>query len=148
MIKIILLALLGTFLLSSSVGGDEKKMERLSLSAPNLKIEKDEMITEFKTTVLGGFIVSIPLIPPGWSMNIINQPQWKTVLTAKSTNNFELRSKEKVLLNDFLIIEKAKSEGVEVEVEIITERWNQASNLMEKKSYTLKMEDLKLVKLK
>jgi hypothetical protein len=129
------------FILRSDIESAETKTEKFSLSVPNLKVEKDDRIAQFKVTILQGFVVSIPRIPPGWFMAIDLPFQWKTVATAGIVVGVAALPKGDIkYFDDFLIVETlARQEyPLSVEVEIMT---------LNEKHYVFKMNELILRKI-
>jgi len=144
--KCVWILLIGALLISS----EAKCVERLSLSIPNLRIERKERIVEFRVTILQGSVASIPRIPPGWFMHIDLPFQWKTVVTAGSVIGVaDLTSNEVKYFDDFLIIAAEQQEELlSVEVEIVTGTLAETMDSIIQKRYLFKMKELKLKKLR
>ena len=117
---------LGTFLLGQSAECGNKEIKRISLSVPDIKIGNKDRIVEFKATIVNGFVVSVPRIPPGWFFRINLPYQWKTNVVAGSIIGVaDLLSDKADYFNDFLIIEyiEDKDEELRIEVEVTVDRY-------------------------
>jgi len=94
------------------------EVKRVSVSVPDIKIEKTDRIVEYKVTILYGFVVSVPRIPPGWFLRIDLPLQWKTNVMAGSIIGVaDLNGDETGYFNDFLVLEYSGHEGQELNVE-------------------------------
>jgi hypothetical protein len=143
------LVLIGLLLVPHNSSGDQRRIERLNLSVPYLKIQKEERIVEFRVSVFHGFVVAIPDIPPGWSVDVDLPYQWKTVLTAvRIIGAAGLTWEETAYFNNFLMIEKLtnQEEPLFIEVEIKTETYERGAGITTKR-YLFPMKDLTLTSL-
>ncbi len=141
--KMVCALLLLALLPMGGVDGVEKRVEKLSLSTPNLRIEKGERIMGFKVIIEHGRVDSVPHIPPAWGMDIDVDPAWKTVVTAHIVVGAAALTSEDNYFNDFLIIvnEGNKETPLNVEVQII-----KSKDTIHETTEVFRMNDLKLQK--
>jgi hypothetical protein len=130
---------------------DNSFIEKYTLSAPDIKLEELERIVEIKLTILHGFIVSVPRIPPGWYLHIDLPAQWETDLSAGSIIGVAgLTNKEVNFFNDFLVIERTGDQEppLSIDLDIITETLTKTRDAVNKKKHSFSLKNLTLHKLK
>ena len=138
-----LVAVIFALSLELQCGGVEVK--RVSVSVPGFKLENRDRVVEFKATIVNGFVVSVPRIPPGWFFRVDLPYQWKTEVAAGSIVGVaDLTVNDAEYFNHFLVIEYTghKEEELRIEVEIVVDTYED-----QKKTLHYRMEELQLTKI-
>ena len=122
--------------------------EKLSLTVPPGIVEKHDRIARFKVTIVSAWVVSLPKIPPGWSIYIQNGSASKTVVDGGITAGAHAEYID--FFKDFMILQKFDKEWIpfNVELEIVTltalEKYPSEKDLV---PIVLKMKDIVMRKV-
>jgi hypothetical protein len=142
---IILSLFVATLFLVAPGEAANQDFKRVSISLPDIRVEKKDRIVEFKATIINGFVVSVPRIPAGWFFRVDLPYQWKTNVVAGSIVGVaDIKSDETDYFKDFLILEYTghKDEELRIDVQITVDRYSG-----EKKVLRFGMKELKMKRI-